>query len=743
MEHFYLAIVIILILLAVSDLIVGVGNDAVNFLNSAIGSKAAPLKVIMIIAAVGIVVGATFSSGMMEVARKGIFNPEKFYFSDIMIIFLAVMMTDIILLDVYNTFGLPTSTTVSIVFELLGAAVAISIIKITGSHLVGESVGDYINSSRALLIIAGILLSIVIAFTVGAIVQYITRLIFTFNYEKSYKYFGAIWGGIAISAITYFILIKGAKGSSFITKETLSWIQANTFTILLYSFIGWTIILQLLMWLFKLNILKMIVLVGTFALAMAFAGNDLVNFIGVPLAGLESYKDFIASGATDAGSFSMEALQGKVKTPTEFLIIAGIIMVITLWLSKKARTVSKTELNLSRQDEGDERFGSSMLARTLVRESISFSSLFGKILPSGISKRINKRFDKKIGKKRKKEASSFDLVRASVNLVVAAILISIGTANKLPLSTTYVTFMVSMGTSLADRAWNRESAVYRITGVITVIGGWFLTAFSAFTVAFLVAYFISWGNIYAIGILIIITIFLLIKTHAHHKKQEARSNIEAEAFEVIISDSKIVEKCSKEVISFIITLDNIYDDILTGLFKEKRKILKNLKPKLKENNKNIKSLKKSAHSTIVELKEELIDTGHCYIQNLEYMHEIHKNLKDIWESVFNHVDNNHSPLLSLQINDLKKLKSAFSTQLMKINKVIEDNNYKKIDDLRSRAVEIENIINLLIKKQLKLIKKEMIGTRNSLLTLEILNGTKNMNLLIVNIVQTQCDFLHK
>jgi phosphate/sulfate permease len=548
MGNIYLIIVIILFALAISDLIVGVSNDAVNFLNSAIGSKAAPFKIIMVIAALGILVGATFSSGMMEVARKGIFHPEQFYFSEIMIIFLAVMITDVILLDFYNTFGLPTSTTVSIVFELLGAAVAISIIKINNSPEGYANMGNYINSGRALLIISGILLSVFIAFSVGTIVQYLTRLIFSFNYKNSLKYFGSIWGGFAVTAITYFILIKGAKGSSFMTEAHIEWIRKNTLLILLTSFAGWTIIMQLLIWIFRLNILKLIVLIGTFALAMAFAGNDLVNFIGVPLAGFESFKSFSAQDTLGPDSFFMDVLKGEVSTPTMFLLIAGLIMVITLWISKKAKSVVKTELRLSDQDRVNERFGSSLLARTLVRQSLQIGNFIQAIIPGPVTKAMNNRFNDKYFRKavKKDKAIAFDLLRASVNLVVASILIAFATSQKLPLSTTYVTFMVAMGTSLADGAWDRESAVYRITGVVTVIGGWFFTALSAFTAAFIAALLIHLANIYAIVILLAITIFFIYKTHVFHSR---RAKAEKKA-DTILTDSlaidgeTIFEKCN-------------------------------------------------------------------------------------------------------------------------------------------------------------------------------------------------------
>ena len=446
---YYILIVGVLFLLAISDLVVGVSNDAVNFLNSALGSRVAPFKIIMAIAALGVLVGAVFSNGMMEVARKGIFNPEMFAFSEIMVLFLAVMLTDILLLDFFNTIGLPTSTTVSIVFELLGSAVAITTFKLARMGQLAAKMGEYINTERAVVIITGIFLSVVIAFSVGMIIMWLVRMAFSFNLKKTSRYWSGLWGGFAITAILFFLLIKGAKGSTLISDDSLAYIQLNTVKILVISFVGWTVLFQLLASFTKVNILKITVLVGTFALAMAFAGNDMVNFIGVPLAGYESFKAFAASGGTDAGGFLMESLKEPVNTPIYFLIIAGLVMVVTLRFSKKAKSVTETEINLGRQGEGSERFASSVLARFIVRRSIEISNGLAKISPKAANTFVSTRFDEsKNPKPDKKQA--FDLVRASVNLVVASILISIGTSLKLPLSTTYVTFMVAMGTSLAD-----------------------------------------------------------------------------------------------------------------------------------------------------------------------------------------------------------------------------------------------------------------------------------------------------
>jgi phosphate/sulfate permease len=740
----YIIIVVVLFTLAVSDLIVGVSNDAVNFLNSAIGSKAAPFKIIIIIAALGILAGATFSSGMMEVARKGIFHPDQFYFSEIMIIFLAVMITDVILLDFFNTFGLPTSTTVSIVFELLGGAVAISLIKISNSPEGTANMGTYINSGRALLIISGILLSVFIAFTVGAVVQYITRLIFSFNYKKSLKFFGSVWGGFAVTSIIYFIIIKGAKGSSFISGENIDWIKGHTLAILMVSFAGFTVLMQLLIWLFKLNVLKLIVLVGTFALAMAFAGNDLVNFIGVPLAGFESFKIFAAQGAQGPGSFLMNALKGEIATPTMFLLIAGLIMVITLWVSRKARSVIKTQLRLSDQDRVNERFGSTLLARTLVRQSMQLGKFIKGILPEPFLKAVDRRFNDKYFKKsvKKDKSISFDLLRASVNLVIASILIAFGTSQKLPLSTTYVTFMVGMGTSLADGAWNRESAVYRVTGVMTVIGGWFFTALSAFSVAFLIALFINWLNIYAILILIALTVFFLYKTHILHSSKEKAEKKADTVFSESLSlkGETIFEKCNSNIISTMLAVSELYDMVINGLIGEKIKKLKKALKEIKKLNKEIKFIKSNIHITINKLEDKTAESGHHYVQVLDYLGDITHCLLNITIPVFNHVDNNHAPLKNSQIKNLSGFQKSIGKFFRQAINIITDNSYKDIKAVVSYSEKLSDRTVKLRKDQLNIFKTNNISTRIGLLYLDFLVESKNLMLFTINLLKASKEF---
>ena len=517
METIYLCIIIFLFVLAIFDLIVGVSNDAVNFLNSAVGAKAASFKTILFIAGIGIFIGASLSNGMMDIARHGIYQPEHFYFAEIMCILLAVMLTDVVLLDVFNSMGMPTSTTVSLVFELLGGTFALSLIKVRNSDTLG--LGDLINTDKALSVIMAIFVSVAIAFFFGMLVQWLARVIFTFNYTKKMKYSIALFGGVAATSIIYFMLIKGLKDSSFMTPENKQWIQDNTWMLISVFFVFFTILMQILHWL-KINVFKVVVLMGTFALALAFAGNDLVNFIGVPLAGFSSFMDFTANGNGNPDGFLMTSLLGPAKTPWYFLIGAGAIMVYALCTSKKAHAVIKTSVDLSRQDEGEETFGSTPIARTIVRFSMTLANGISRITPDSTKKWLDTRF-------RKDEAiiadgGAFDLVRASVNLVLAGLLIALGTSLKLPLSTTYVTFMVAMGTSLADRAWGRDSAVYRITGVLSVIGGWFITAGAAFTICFFVALVLHFGGNISIIALIALAAFILIRSQVMCKKRKAK-----------------------------------------------------------------------------------------------------------------------------------------------------------------------------------------------------------------------------
>ncbi|MBN1599765.1 MAG: inorganic phosphate transporter [Bacteroidales bacterium] len=742
MEKLFILIVAVLFILAISDLIVGVSNDAVNFLNSAIGAKVASLRIILAVAAAGVLVGATFSSGMMEVARKGIFYPESFSFYNIMIIFLAVMLTDVILLDLFNTFGLPTSTTVSIVFELLGAAVGIAIVTIINKGEELNMMGSYINSGKALAIISGILLSVAIAFTVGAFIQYLSRLLFSFNYTRTIKYFGAIWGGIAITSITYFILIKGAKGASFMTDENVNWIKTHTMLILTGSMITWTFILQLLNWIFNFNVLKFIVFAGTFALAMAFAGNDLVNFIGVPLAGFESFRIFSEADGADPNGFLMSSLAGKVKTPTMYLLIAGLIMVITLWLSKKARSVVKTTLNLSDQNQINERFESSIIARSIVRQAVILNKGIQTILPSGILKWAEKRFDPAHYKEylKKNPGVSFDLIRASVNLVVASILIAFATSLKLPLSTTYVTFMVAMGSSLADGAWGRESAVYRITGVVTVVGGWFFTAFSAFTVSLLVALILYWSNLWGLAALIPLAAFLVIKTHAFHNRKEVEASKERKKAVTIIDGSGIYENCSEQVSGILLATYKTFNNSVEFLICEKRKKMKENVKNVKELNKHTKKLKKDIPGILQVLREESFEGSHNYIEIIDYLRETMHCMTHIVNPAFKHIDNNHKPLSENQAKSLTELGRQLKTYITNVVDAASEGDFTKSEKTIASSQEIVNEITRARKKQLKLIKSEPGSTRTNMLYMDILSETKNLVLHVNNIYKSFRDF---
>jgi len=659
--------------------------------------------------------------------------------------------------------GMPTSTTVSIVFELLGASVAIAMFKLMAGPD-SETMATYINSSTALKIISGILFSVVVAFISGAVVQYFSRLIFSFNFDKKIKYLGAIWGGIAITSITYFILIKGLGGSTYahhimantgelyrgniLTEPVIlkQWVQDFALPILLGSFFGWAIILQLLFWVFKIDILKIIVLVGTFALAMAFAGNDLVNFIGVPLAGFESYKEFISNPGANPGGFLMESLTGKVQTPAAFLVIASLVMVVTLWMSKKARRVVQTSLDLSRQDEGDERFGASPIARALVRVSIKGSESFSKFVPKGISKWSDKQFDQSDYNNRMallgKEAPAFDMLRASINLVLASILISLATSYKLPLSTTYVTFMVAMGTSLSDKAWGRESAVYRITGVLSVILGWFFTAFIAFSLSFVVASFLHYTGIYGIGIMVLLAAYLLYKTQIISKKERA-NDTKLKSQTEDINDVGVVNSCNTAIIENLTNIKNESINVTLALNEGNRKKLKLALTKVKAINKEAKELKKSMHNTISRLNIESEDSGLYYVQVLDYLREMAHSLSFIAQPAYDHIENNHKPLTKGQKSDLLELNTKLYHLIDEVINEIKNSNYIHVDALIEEQASIMKFINKIKKKHVKRIKEGKASTKASLLFFSIAHENNNIILHMINLLKAQRDFITK
>jgi hypothetical protein len=746
MSEIYFVIIIVLFTLAVFDLFVGVSNDAVNFLNSAIGSKAAPKWIIFGVASLGILAGATFSDGMMEIARKGIFNPQMFFFSDVMTIFLAVIVTDILVIDLFNTYGFPTSTSVSVVFELLGASVSVSLIKIKATGDSIATLGKYINSEKALIIITGILVSIVIAFVVGAFIHWLTRFLFSFRYEKKLKYLGSIYGGLAIAFITYFLIVIGAKGASFMTPEVKERISTNMVQIFLCCFIFWTITLQIFRWLFKIDILKIIVLVGTFALAMAFAGNDMVNFIGVPLAGFASFNGWIASGLP-ANEMTMEFLSGEVRTPSYFLIIAGLIMAVTLVTSKKSRMVVKTSVDLSRQSEGEERFESSAISRFVVSVCVSTSQFVSKITPKSVSRIIAHQFEpipvnNAIALT---DQPAFDKLRAASNLMVASILISVGTSLKLPLSTTYVTFMVAMATSLTDRAWGRESAVYRVSGVFAVIGGWFLTALVSFTAALIMAQIIFWGGNVAKIVLPLIVIFIMIRSQIFFKRKSEKEEVPEEEDLVDSNEnaSKILEKCNKNTIKAIISTSKAYFLCFEGFFNDDKQQLKNAMQEVEEFNSNAKQLKNNVLKSIQKLQQDQIETGHYYVQIIDYIREMAHSINFVVKPVYTHFENKHKPFNEEQIaqfNDFGiELNNFFNFSLH----LLKEKRFEDLEELIvKRDLLVEKLKNL-EKSQIKRIKNNAVSTRNSVLYLNIISETKSLLFNLINVIKAQRDFMNE
>jgi phosphate/sulfate permease len=727
-----------LTILAVADIVVGVSNDAINFLNSAIGSKAISLRTIMIVASLGIFIGAVYSSGMMEVARKGIFVPAMFTFDEIMMIFMAVMITDILLLDFFNTLGLPTSTTVSIVFNLLGAAIVISLIKISGTD--GASLADlgtYINKEKALTIISGILLSVVIAFSVGAIVQWISRRIFSFHFDKKMKNFGAIFGGLALAAILYFIFMKGLKGSPFY-KDLKGYLEGNEYQVMAVSFVFFTLFSYAFQKITKKSILLVVIAVGTFGLALAFSGNDLVNFIGVPMAAYHSYEAWSASGVA-ASDFTMEVLDKKMPAEPFLLFIAGGIMVATLWLSKKAKTVAETELSLSRQNDTHEKFQPNMLSRGIVRGTSWLSNAISGIIPIASQERISASFakpdTKMLTKDESIDAPAFDMIRASVNLMVAGVLISIATSMKLPLSTTYVTFMVAMGTSLADRAWGRESAVYRVAGVLNVIGGWFFTAFGALIAAGTVVFLINWNKAVMVPILLLITVFLLVRNYLAHKK---KSTTKVDPKSLKKSESSTVQGIiteSADNISNVVSRTNkIYTDVLKGLAKEDVKKLKRSRKGVNKLDQEVEDLRDNIFYLIKNLDETSVRGSSFYITILAYLTDMTQSLEFISKKSYKHINNNHRKLKFNQIKDLQEIDDSLEGLLAEIEEVFNSRKFERISYVLSRKEEIMTLLNDKITKQIERTRTEEESPKNTSLYFNILLETKDLITSIMNLM---------
>ena len=792
MNDIYFYMIIALGLLAIADLIVGVSNDAVNFLNSAIGSKAISFRTIMIVASIGIAAGAIFSSGLMEVARKGIFVPEEFFFNEIMIIFMAVMITDILLLDFFNTLGMPTSTTVSIVFELLGAAVCVALLKITADDAISiGALGNYINTEKATEIIIGILLSVVIAFTIGAIVQYISRLLLSFDFKKKPKWVGALFGGIALTAILYFIFIKGIKGTNYANMVVdtlytggpaglLEWanayfattfdsvtqlindtddlflidpvsgtakmtlhglLETKTTSIIAISFLIMSVISYILTAFLSVDVYKIIILVGTFALALAFAGNDLVNFIGVPIAAWKSFEAWQASGIP-AEEFSMGILAKKAETPTLFLFGAGIIMVLTLWFSTKARNVVKTSIDLSRQGAGDERFQPNFLSRSIVRGVVLTANAVNTVIPKSYSTLANRQFTQIAIPKselaiKEEDRPAFDTLRAAVNLMVAGILISLATSMKLPLSTTYVTFMVAMGTSLADRAWGSESAVYRVAGVLNVIGGWFFTALSAFTAAAIVAFLIHWGGFMMIGVLLLIAVLLIIRSSMNYSKKAKAIKEEDALLQSESSSIKgVIDESAGNIKSFVRRGDKIYSNTMNSLATYNLAELKNNRKGIDKLNLEVEALRDNIFYFIKNLDESSVGASNFYISIIGYLQDITQSLEYIAKASHKHVSNNHKKLRFNQIKDLKEIEIRLSELFGQIKTIFSEGDFVKIDSVLGEKQALIDNVNEKIEKQVARTRTEEGSPKNTTLYFGLLVETKDLIGSAMNLLET-------
>ena len=719
-------------MLAIFDLLVGVSNDAVNFMNSAVGAKVARYRTIIIVAAVGVFAGAILSNGMMDIARHGIFQPANFSFYEIMCILLAVMVTDVVLLDVFNTLGLPTSTTVSMVFELLGGTFILAILKIIGDETGLLSLGDMMNTEKALSVIMGIFLSVAIAFIAGTLVQYISRIIFSFNYKKHLSWTIGIFGGISVTSLSYFVLIKGLKSAPFMSAESLAWIDQNTTLLVAGCFVFFTLLMQILHWC-KVNVFRIIVLLGTFALALAFAGNDLVNFIGVPLAGFSAYTDYVAnSNGAGIHDFMMSSLMSSAKTPAIFLLASGIIMVYALATSKKAKNVIKTSVDLARQEEGDEMFGSSALARTIVRRATTINEFMVKVIPVGMRRWIDSRFNK--DEVILENGAAFDMVRAAVNLVLSGLLIIIGTTMKLPLSTTYVTFIVAMGSSLADRAWGRESAVYRITGMLSVIGGWFITAFVAFTICALVTAIMFYTSFVGMFIFICVAVFLLVRSNIKYSKKE-KAEQQDDTFKRMMASKDKAEVLSllrlhvKETLTdYINYTEQAYMQVTDGFINEDLKQLKKVmsstddqkKKKKKRRRKEILGLRRIPIPIAIE-KNTWFHLGSNSCEQMLYC------LKRICEPCKEHVDNNFNPISKDCNAEFLPIREELCQLMDRTQTVIENNNYAEADDILVKGDALKNKISALRKQQMNRMQEaDSTSLKASMVYLNILQESQEL-----------------
>lgn len=734
MATIYLCIVIFLLCLAVFDLFVGVSNDAVNFLQSAIGARVAKFRTVLIIASVGVVLGAILSSGMMDVARHGIMTPSHYSFEQVMTIFLAVMTTDVIILDVFNSLGMPTSTTVSLVFELLGGAFVMATL-ISMSHPEWQY-ADLLNSDQALKTIIAIFVSVAIAFFFGIIVMWISRIVFTFNYKMHLRYSIAIFGGIAFTALTYFIFLKGVGKSPYLPTTWHDYIEENMTMLLLGTFIVSTVLMEILH-LLHVNIFRFVVLMGTFALAMAFAGNDMVNFIGVPLAGLDSYQNYIANAhGTAPSGYLMSSLMESATTPPIYLLLAGVVMIISMATSKKAQNVIKTSVDLARQDEGDEMFGSSRAARAIARFTQQLNESVGRWMPKSISKWIDSRFNKQ-DVILADDKAAFDVVRAAVNLVIASMLITVGTNYKLPLSTTYVTFMVAMGSSLADRAWSRESAVFRITGVLSVIGGWFITAGVAFVTCGVITLIMFYGGIVAKVIFMAIVIFSLIKSNQRYKKKLQEENHVQSAFQLMMRtrDQDIVWELLRKQVSrtqsfvarFVL---NEYNKILDAFAEESTRDLRHSRNEMKKEQTMLKKFRRQEMLALKRIPTSVALEVNTWFHlganaDQQYLYCLSRMIDPIKE----HVDNNFNPLPQQYYNEYQPIRMRINALMLDAQKQIETGRYDKYRETLAEADAV--------KDELSTLRKHHIDR------LQTSEGTEQLkvSLVYLNVLQESQEFL--
>ena len=728
MSELYTIMLAVLAILAISGLYVGVTNDAVNFLNAAIGSKVAKMRTILAVASVGIILGVLTSSGMMEVARSGMFNPGLFTFHEIMILYVSVMFANVILLDIYNSLGLPTSTTVALVFSLLGAAIAVSLFKIAANPSLSlGSLGGFINTSRAMGVISAILLSVIIAFVFGTIVMWLSRFLFSFRYFKMFRKMGAVWCGMSFTAIAYFAVFKALKGVLSGTAA-YAWISDNLLVSLVACWVVCTILLAF-MQLFRINILRINILSGTFALALAFAGNDLVNFIGVPIAGLDAYKIASEAGSTE---ILMEGLNENLPAQFIWMLLSGVIMVVTLWTSTKSMNVSQTEISLAGQ--GDDMIAgeqeSNVFSRSIVRASLGISNFLDKITPEKVKNFVGKRFEYEDVEK---NGAPYDKIRAVVNLTTAALLISVGTSLKLPLSTTYVCFMVAMGSSLADKAWGRESAVHRITGVMTVVMGWFVTGIGAFLIAIGVGLLLIWGGTIAFAAVTVACAYMLIKSNFKSKKKSAAS---ASATEEDSIEGIINQVCNMMKVS-----TQIYDRTLVAVFKEDRKALKELVRESDEMYEQSRQLKYSLMPTLRKLKDSGLELSLYYVQVVDYLSEIAKALVHITRPAFDHIDNNHKGLSSEQTDELMHINDAVAEIYGSVNRMLTNNDFSDIDTVLTMRDELFERIAATIKSELQRINEGVGNTKASMFYLTVMSETKTLVLQARNLLKSQRYFL--